>query len=87
MYVNVNNILRFIELMHIIAIIDIKQFIGTQLDFRPADIKYSLLRTMARLVRRTVLSGKREVFAILTLYTLRDIFPFIGKTSYCARIG
>jgi hypothetical protein len=44
--------------MHIIAIIDIIQLICTQLDVRPADIKHSSLRTMARHMRRALLQRK-----------------------------
>ena len=33
-----------------------------QLDFKPADIKHSSLRTMAKHVRRAMLSGNNEVF-------------------------
>jgi hypothetical protein len=33
-----------------------------QLDFKPADIKHSSLRTMAKHVRRAMLPGNHEVF-------------------------
>ena len=36
-------------------------YIVVQLDFKPADIKYSSLRTMAKHVRRAMLSGNHEV--------------------------
>jgi hypothetical protein len=37
-------------------------FMCIQLDFKPADIKHSTLRTMARHVRRAMLPGNHEVF-------------------------
>ena len=51
----------------IISIICIKlvmfiQVIVVQLDFKPADIKHSSLRTMAKHVRRAMLPGNHEVF-------------------------
>jgi hypothetical protein len=37
-------------------------FIFIQLNFKPADIKHSSLRTMAKHVRRAMLPGNHEVF-------------------------
>jgi hypothetical protein len=37
-------------------------FVCIQLDFKPADIKHSSLRTMAKHVRRAMLPGNHEVF-------------------------
>ena len=37
-------------------------FMCIQLDFKPADIKHSSLRTMAKHVRRAMLPGNHEVF-------------------------
>ena len=37
-------------------------YIVVQLDFKPADIKYSSLRTMAKHVRRAMLPGNHEIF-------------------------
>jgi hypothetical protein len=42
--------------------IEIIHFIDLQLDFQPADIPYSSLRTMAQNVRRAMLPGNHEVF-------------------------
>ena len=41
---------------------NIIQLIYLQLDFKPADIKHSSLRTMAKHVRRAMLPGNHEVF-------------------------
>ena len=45
-----------------ISIIYITTFVCIQLDFKPADIKHSSLRTMAKHVRRAMLPGNHEVF-------------------------
>ena len=37
-------------------------FMCIQLDFKPADIKHSSLRTMAKHVRRAMLPGNHQVF-------------------------
>jgi hypothetical protein len=46
---------------YIKCIILIMFYIVVQLDFKPADIKYSSLRTMAKHVRRAMLPGNHEV--------------------------
>jgi hypothetical protein len=45
----------------IMAIIYIMIVVYIQLDFEPADIKHSSLRTMAKHVRRAMLPGNHEV--------------------------
>jgi hypothetical protein len=47
---------------HCVYIIDIMHLIYIQLDFKPADIQHSSLRTMAKHVRRAMLPGNHEVF-------------------------
>ena len=56
---NVHQIMLF---MCFIFIIYIMTFMCFQLDFQPADIKHSSLRTMAKHVRRAMLPGNHEVF-------------------------
>ena len=53
---NIMKLIRFITLVYIIT------FLFLQLDFQPADIKHSSLRTMAKHVRRAMLPGNDEVF-------------------------
>ncbi len=52
-------IVSFIDIMVIMHIIIL---VSIQLDFKPADVKHSSLRTMAKHARRAMLSGNHEVF-------------------------
>ena len=58
----ITNVSRLMFLICFISIIYIITFVCIQLDFKPADIKHSSLRTMARHVRRAMLPGNHEVF-------------------------
>ncbi len=65
MYVqSINYILNIIlfSLCILFAITEIIQLIDLQLDFKPADIPHTSLRTMAKHVRRAMLQGNHEVF-------------------------
>ena len=56
---NVHHNMKFICFYTLIYIMT---FLFIQLDFKPADIKHSSLRTMAKHVRRAMLPGNHEVF-------------------------
>ncbi len=67
---------RIMLLIYIMVIINIMILVYIQLDFKPADIKHSSLRTMAKHVRRAMLPGNHEVFKI----------SFAEGTGFCRDI-
>ena len=57
----ITNVFRIMFVICFISIIYIMTLMCIQLDFKPADVKHSSLRTMARHVRRAMLPGNHEV--------------------------
>ena len=57
----ITNVSRIMFVICSISIIYIMTLMCIQLDFKPADVKHSSLRTMARHVRRAMLPGNDEV--------------------------
>ena len=54
--------LIILSIADIMAIIHIMILVSIQLDFKPEEISYSSLRTMAKHVQRAMLPGNPEVF-------------------------
>ena len=58
----ITNVHNNMKLICFDTLIYIMTFLFIQLDFKPADIEHSSLRTMAKHVRRAMLPGNHEVF-------------------------
>ncbi len=80
-----------IFLTDIVAIINMKILVYIQHDFKPADIKHSSLRTMAKHVLCAMLQGNHEVFKrhsrkVLGSVEIYDIFTYMMSTQF-GRVG